>query len=102
MGKENNKTNVEFTEIELKKLINHVIHYDITDKDTFYKPDVYNEIFTKKKYNSDAWWAIKKEDKEIYYDQKAHIIMRILTTNKNKPNPFFNVMNSGFIYLNIV
>ena len=100
MRRENNKTNVEFTEIELKKLINHVIHYDITDKDTFYKPDIYNEIFTKKKkYNNGAWWAIKKKNKEIYYDQKAHIIMRILRTNNNHSNPFVNVTNPGFIYL---
>lgn len=101
MGKENNKTNVEFTEIELKKLINYIIHYDITDENNGYKSAILKEIFTNESYNNNAWWAIKKKDKEIYYDQKAHIVMRILAkSNKiNIANLIGKVQNNGFCCL---
>ena len=100
MGKENNKTNVEFTEIELKKLINYMIHYDITGENEGYKSSILKEIFTDISYNNNAWWEIKKKDNK-YYDQKAHIIMRILakSNKKNIKDLIGTVSNNGFCCL---
>ena len=75
-----------------------MIHYDITSGNDGYKSSILKEIFTNKSYNNNAWWEIKKKDNK-YYDQKAHIIMRILTINKNRPDPFVGVSNNGFCYL---
>ena len=100
MGKGNNKTNVEFTEIELKKLINYMIHYDITGENEGYKSSILKEIFTDISYNNNAWWEIKKKDNK-YYDQKAHIIMRILakSNKKNIKDLIGTVSNNGFCCL---
>ena len=103
MVEEKELTNEGFSDDDLKKLINYMIHYDITGGNDGYKSSILKEIFTNKSYNNKAWWTIKinKKDEEIYYDQMAHIIMHILTKNNKNKRTFLigNVQNNGFCCL---
>lgn len=93
---------VELTDEEkeevYKKLINYICNYNEGNENEDNKKFL-EDISKNEKHNKNAWWEEKKDGK-IYYNQKAHIVMHILSkNNNNREEPLDDVQNKGFIYL---
>lgn len=65
-----------------KKLINYICNYNEKNDDN---EELITKIFYNKEYNKSPWWdEEEKKDDKIYYNQKAHIVMRILSKYDKK------------------
>ncbi len=88
---------VELTDEVYKKLINYICNYNEGNENEDNKKFL-EDISKNEKYNNNAWWEEKKDGK-IYYNQKAHIVMHILSKNNNREEPLEDIQNKGFNYL---
>lgn len=98
---ENNQMKLTPDEINsILKIINCLSNYYETRDENYDKENcALNKVFNDKEFqNSDVSWWEQKINNKPYYNQKAHIIMHLLSKT-HLSNQGSGISNKGFIYL---